>query len=435
MRARSSSTIALIVAMSLVLVSCTAGSEEPTTSTAQGQSTTEPSESEVTTTVGDPDAEVGTTYRIGVIASITGASFLGVPTEQTAEMMQARMDASGGIEGPDGVLHPVEIIVLDSESNPDTAAASAQRLINEDEVDVLVAGNLSGNALAIVPLATEAEVPMIALGSAGAIVADPDTGETREWIFKTPHANDMVAEAMLEYLEFIGTGSVCHLYENSGYGQDTLAQLETVLADTDISVAYSDSFERTDSEFPQVVSVTGAGCDVVTVGSVSPGAVIVAIAEALPDTPIVSFSGGCDPGLLVESAAGASEGVVLPCTPLMAGESLPEDNPNRDHVLDYIEDYTAATGDRPNGFGGQAYDALLWSFQAMETVDDGVSLEERRAAIRDWIETNVEEFPGTSGTYTITPDDHLGLDTETAFVYIRVEDGEFRYYPPEDWEN
>ncbi len=428
MRSKRLLGVVMVAAMSLVIASCSDATD--TTTTDGSGATTQPSDNGSETTVA---GETGTTYRVGVIASITGASFLGVPTEQTAEMMQERMDAQGGITGPDGVVHPVEIIVLDSESNPDTAAAAAQGLINEDEVDVLVAGNLSGNALAIVPLATEAQVPMIGLGAAGAIVADPDTGETREWIFKTPHANDMVAEAMLEYLEFINTGSVCHLYENSGYGQDTLNQLENVLADTGISVVYSDSFERTDSEFPQVVSVTGAGCDVVTIGSVSPGAVIVAIDEALPDTAIVSFSGGCDPGLLVESSAGAAEGVVLPCTPLMGGESLPEDNPNRGHVLDYITDYTAFTGEAPNGFGGQAYDALLWSFQAMETLDEGTSLADRRAAIRDWIEGNVKDFPGTSGTYTITPDDHLGLDTESAFVYIRVDNGEFTYFPPEDW--
>lgn len=416
-------SVVFIAAMSLIIAACATEPEAtPTTDETAATPTTEAA------------AAQGATYRIGVIGSITGGgSFLGVPTEQTAEMMQARVNDAGGIQGPDGVWHSVEIIVLDSESNPDTAAAAAQRLINQDEVDVLIAGNLSGNALAIVPLATEAEVPMIGLGAAGAIVRDPDTGEVRHWIFKTPHANDMVAEAMREYLEFIDTTSVCHLYENSGYGQDTLAQFETVLADSDITIAYSDSFERTDSEFPQVVSVTGAGCDVVTIGSVSPGAVIVAIDEALPDIRIVSFSGGCDQGLLVESAAGAAEGVVLPCTPLMAGDSLPSDNPNRDHVLNYIEDFTAATGGAPNGWGGQAYDALLWSFQAMESLNDGMSLQERRASIRDWIEENVKEFPGTSGTYTITADDHLGLDTETAFVYIRVEDGAFRYYPPEEW--
>ncbi len=63
-----------------------------------------------------------------------------------------------------------------------------------------------------------------------------------------------------------------------------------------------------------------------------------------------------------------------------------------------------------------------------------MDLAERRSAIRDAIESRVNNWAGTSGTFTMSEDDHLGLDVETAFVYVRVEDGQFVYYPPEAWE-
>jgi len=89
------------------------------------------------------DAEGG--YKIGVVMAETGgASSLGVPEANTARMMAAQLEESGGVTGPDGVQHPVEIIIYDSESNPDVAASAISRLILEDEVDVLVAGRERG---------------------------------------------------------------------------------------------------------------------------------------------------------------------------------------------------------------------------------------------------------------------------------------------------
>ena len=379
-------------------------------------------------------AEVGNTYKIGFISAVTGASFLGVPERNSAEMIAAQLEETGGILGADGKLHPVEFIMLDSETNPDTAAAAAARLIDEDEVDILIAGSTSGNSLAMVPLATEAEVPMIAMGSAGAIVADPETGDVREWIFKAPHNNFQVSTAILAYLEHLGTQSVCHLYENSGFGQDTLNQLTTVLGEAGIELAYSDSFERGDTEFPQMVSIQGAGCDVVTIGSISPGLVTAGVIDAIPDQTIVQFSGSCDNALLIEAAAGAAEGNVLPCTPMFAGESLPDSSPNKSSSVTFIADYEAATGELPNQFAGIAYDSLQWALHAMKGLDDDMDLATRRAVIRDGIEGGVSNWAGVSGTFNITPDDHLGLDVETAFVYVIVRDGQFVYYPPSDWE-
>jgi ABC-type branched-subunit amino acid transport system substrate-binding protein len=223
-----------------------------------------------------PTGEEGTPYKIGFISAVTGpGSSLGVPERNTAEMIAEQLTAEGGIVGPDGITHQVEIIVLDSESNPDTAAANANRLIVEEEVDILVGGSLSGNALAMVPIASENETPMVGMASAGAIVKDPDTGEVRHWIFKIPHENNQVSQAMVQVLEANGVTSVCHLYENSGYGQDTLAQATAVFEEAGIEILYSDSFERTDTEFPQVVSVQGAGCEAVTVGAIPPGAPLV----------------------------------------------------------------------------------------------------------------------------------------------------------------
>ena len=129
----------------------------------------------------------GTAYKVGFCAAITGpGSSLGVPERNTAEMLAEQYPS---VTGSDGVQHDVEFIIYDTESNPDTASSVASRLITEDEVDVLVCGTLSGNSMAIMPIATENEIPLISMASARAIIQDPETGESRKWIFKTPQEN------------------------------------------------------------------------------------------------------------------------------------------------------------------------------------------------------------------------------------------------------
>ena len=384
----------------------------------------------------DAIAEVGTPYKIGFISAVTGpGSGLGGPERNTADMIAQQLASAGGIVGPDGVSHTIEIIALDSESNPDTAAANANRLIVEEEVDILVAGSLSGNALAMVPIATENETPMIGMASAGAIVKDPDTGAARKWIFKVPHENSQVSQAMVQILEANGITSVCHLYENSGYGQDTLNQVTTVFEEAGIEILYSDSFERTDTEFPQIVSVQGAGCEAVTVGAIPPGAPLAtaAVLDSMPDMLVVNGSGVCNQQF-IDLAPEFVEGLVIPCTPLVAGESLPDDSRNRDIVVDYLSDYREFTGEETNQFGGIAFDALQWAVVGLSGLEEGLSLAERRVAIRDNIENGVNDWPGTSGTFSITADDHLGLDFTTAFEFVKVEGGQYVHYPPSAWE-
>ncbi|NIN64658.1 MAG: ABC transporter substrate-binding protein, partial [Anaerolineae bacterium] len=145
---------------------------------------------EATPTEAPPEPVVGTTYKLGFCSAATGGgSSLGVPERNTAEMVLAQLEEAGGVVGPDGVTHAVEVVIYDTESTPDIASTVVTRLIDEDEVDAIVCGTLSGNSLAIAPLATEAEVPLVSMASARAIIEDPETGETRYWIFKTPQEN------------------------------------------------------------------------------------------------------------------------------------------------------------------------------------------------------------------------------------------------------
>ena len=378
-------------------------------------------------------SEDGTPYKVGFCAAITGpGSSLGVPERNTAEMIEAQY--AEGITGPDGVHHDLDFIIYDTESNPDTAASVANRLITEDEVDVLVCGTLSGNSMAVVPIATENEIPLISMASARAIIEDPETGEARKWVFKTPQENLHSGEWQALYLENQGITNVCDLYENTGYGQDCLANTTVALEAKGIEVSYSDTFERSDTEFPQMAGVQGSGCEAIVVGAIPPGASMVSVAarEVLPDVPVIQGHGVCNQAF-IDLAGDAAEGIVFPCGRLMIADLLPDDDPQKAVLQKYAADYTAFTdGDPIDTFGGHGWDALMWAMEGLESLDDGLDLAERRTEVRDYIEGYIKDWPGTGGVFNITADDHLGLEYDD-LTFVKVVDGTWAYFPAEEW--
>ena len=298
-----------------------------------------PSAEEATALMAAPE---GTTYKIGFAPSVTGGgSFLGTPERNTAEIVAAQLETTGGVVGSDGVLHPVEIIMGDTESNPDVGVSLARRFIDENEVVVLVMGSLTPISLAIAEVAEEAEVPYVSMASSGLIITDPDTGEMRPWVFKTPQSNGDVAVWQVERLQKLGSTSVCYLYENTGYGKDCFNNSSGALEEAGFTTAFSDSFERTDTEFPQVAGVQASGCDVVVVGAIPPGASMVTIAlrDALPDIPIIHGHGVCTDDFITTGGA-AAEGVELPCSAVIIAEDLPSDHPQKAVFMHYKTLYT-----------------------------------------------------------------------------------------------
>ena len=299
---------------------------------------------------------------------------------------------------------------------------------------MLVCGTTSGESMATVPIATENQVPLISMASTRAIIEDPKTNETRKWLFKVAPENLQSGEWQAAYLKAKGIKSVCDLYENSGYGQDCLAQTTKALKAVDIDVTYSDAFDRTDTQFPQMASAQSSGCSALVVGAIPPGAstVTVAAREALPDMPVIAGHGVCNADF-VKLAGSAAEGVVFPCQRLMLADVLPDTDPVKPVVLQYIADYTAFTNGKPiSTFGSHAWDGIMLSINALKTLNDGASLAERRAAVRDYVEGSVTGWPGVGGVYNMTPTDHMGLKYD-AMTFVKVQDGKLQAYPQAQW--
>ena len=146
--------------------------------------------------------------------------------------------------------------------------------------------------------------------------------------------------------------------------------------------------------------------------------------------PLVHNHGiGMKPFIDLAGAENA-EGVVFPIGKMIAVDSLADDDPQKAVLQNFIADYEAFTGNPASTFAGHAWDGLQIALAAIKTMPAGLSLEEQRAYIRDAVENM--EFVGTGGVFHFSPEDHVGLSPDDV-VTVRIVDGEWQYFPPEDW--
>src|SRR5713101_6574219 len=93
--------------------------------------------------------------KIGSVLSVTGpASFLGDPEKKTLEMYVADINAQGGVNG-----QQIKLLIYDDGGDASKARTFATRLVEEDKIDAMLGGSITGTSLAMVPVFSEASIP------------------------------------------------------------------------------------------------------------------------------------------------------------------------------------------------------------------------------------------------------------------------------------
>jgi branched-chain amino acid transport system substrate-binding protein len=378
------------------------------------------------------EGQVGDTYKIGFLASVTGgAAFLGEPERDAALMVQEQLDAAGGIVGPDGVRHDIEIIVYDTEGSGDVAIPLAKKLIDDDKVVAIVGSTRSPVSLALVPIVEEAEILNISMASSSEIV---EPASERHWVFKTPQSNKHTAPWQVRYVKAKGATQVASLYVNNAYGEDGRNAIRDAAEAEGVEIVLEETFEASDTDMTAVLTkVRASDAEALLVTGLPPAASILTkqFRELGLDIPLVHNHGiGMKPFIDLAGAENA-EGVVFPMGKMVAADALADDDPQKDVLLKFIGDYEASSGNPASTFAGHSWDALLIAAKALESLPDGLSLEEQRVQVRDAVE-GLSDFAGTGGVFSFSADDHVGLSAD-AVVTVRIVDGEWEYFPPDQW--
>jgi branched-chain amino acid transport system substrate-binding protein len=366
------------------------------------------------------------------IAVLTAAALLGVPVVARADIT---VGAIISITGPTAALGagyknafavmPTEIagqkvnyIIRDDGADPNAAVTIAQKMLSDDHIDAMIGPTLTASAFAVQPIVAAAHVPMIVTSP---IPIDP---VRYSYTFATVQPVRLMVTADVDHMKAHGVRTVGYIGYSDGFGDQVYGALQQAAAAAGIDVIANERYARTDTSVQaQVLRVLSRHPDAVMLGgSGTPGALpAIALHARGFKGPVYQNHGVVSPDYIRVGGA-AVEGNIAPTGPVVVFDQLPDSNVVKPVATAFMTAYMAKFGPQSrSGFAGYSYDAFLLLQRAVPAAlakaKPGTS--EFHTALRDALEAT-HELIGTEGVYTMSPTDHIGLDTR-ARVLVEVK--------------
>ncbi len=352
--------------------------------------------------------------KVGISVSTTGpAASLGVPEKNTVAFLPTEVAGQR-----------IEYIVLDDGTDASRAVANARKLIDESGVDLLIGSTATPASIAMVDVAGEKKVPMIALAASEKIIA-PVEGNKR-WAFKTPQNDSLMARGIAEHMAAHGIKTIGFIGFNDAYGDGWLAEMRKASAAKGLTIVATETFARNDQ------SVTG---QVLKLMAAKPDAVLIAGAGTPAALPQKTLKERGYAGAYYQTHGVANrdflrvggrdvEGTILPAGPVLVYDQLTDGNPVKPVATRLVEQYDKAYGRGSFAiFGGHMYDAGIELAHAIPVAlrAGKPGTAEFRAGLREAIE-NEHEVVVSHGVVDMSPSDHNGMD-DRARVMVVIKDG------------
>ena len=350
--------------------------------------------------------------KIGSVLSVTGpAAFLGDPELKTLQLYVEKINKEGGVLG-----RQLQLVHYDDGSDASKANGFAKRLIDDDKVDIIVGGTVTGSTMSMIPLVEKAELPFISLAGA-VVIVEP----VKKWVFKTPHTDRMAAEKVFDDMKKRGLTKVALFSETSGFGASGKKETEGMAAKMGITLVANETYGPKDTDMtPQLTKIKNtAGVQAVFVFGLGQGpAVVNKNYKQLGLTLPLYHAHGVSSEEFIKLSGPAAEGVRLPAAALLVADKLAANDPQKAVATAYRKAYNDRYKEDVSTFGGHAYDGLMMAIDAMKRAGST-----DKAKVRDAIEAT-KGYIGTGGKVNMSATDHMGLD-QSAFRMLEIKNGDW----------
>ncbi len=327
-------------------------------------------------------APTGDTILIGEVFSLTGGqATFGISSRNGIEMAVKEANAAGGVKGK-----KLETRVYDDQGKPEEAANATTRLVNQDNVAVILGEVASTNSIAMANVAQPARVPMITPTS-----TNPKVTEIGDYIFRVcfidPFQGFVMAKFARENLKLNNVAVLRDLKSDYSTGlTDVFTRKFTEMGGKIVAV---ETYNQGDSDFRgQLTAIKRANPDGIYIpGYYSEVGVIARQARELGLTVPLMGGDGWDSEKLFELGGSAVEGHYF-------SNHYSSDDP-APRVQKWVAAYKAAYGSVPDALATLAYDAAGVAIDAMKRATDlsGKSLRDAIAQTKD--------YPGVAGIITL----------------------------------
>lgn len=327
------------------------------------------------------EASGGEPIKVGVNYELSGGvATYGTHTKNGIELAIEEINAAGGVLGG-RMLQP---IILDNKSDNAESLSVATRLIADEGVVAHLGPATTGNTLAAIPVAMEYKVPLLTTSATNPdVTVDPQTGQTREYIFRTCFIDPPQAMVAADFIfNELGLKKAAVYYDNTNdYSKGLSKVFKDEFEKLGGTVVAEEGYVDTDKEFrPTLTKFRDAGAEVVYLpGYYQQAALIVSQARELGlNVPFVGADGWDSPDLVKIAGAEA-----LNNTFFTNHYSSQDPSPK---VQKFVEAYKAKYGDAPDSFAALGYDAAYLLADAINRAGsaDPEAIKNALAATKDF---------------------------------------------------
>jgi len=380
-----------------------------------------------------------------ILAAVLAAS-LGFATAAQAEITVGFITSQSGPGSSIGVLYDrgmkaaveyashvgaekIKLIQLDDGSDPSAATRNARKLVEENKVDLLIGTSTAASTSAMVPIANELKVPMIAISPIS--VAANDAGD--RWAIVMPQPPTLMVKVVVDRMKRDGVKQFAYIGFSDAWGDLVYNGAQKPAEADGLKILTNERYARTDTSVTgQVLKMMATKPDAVLLGGAATQGALppLALAERGYKGPLYGT-----PALLntdfIRVGGKSVEGVQVSAGPVIVAEQLPDSHFSKKISMDFRAAYQKANGmPTSDGFSAYSFDAwLVFLDAAKRAMATGAKpgTPEFRVALKNAI-FSTKDLVGTHAIYNYKPSDSYGVD-ERALVMVRLVNGQWKYEP------
>ncbi len=340
--------------------------------------------------------------KIGLITPLTGAvSTFGQSVRNSAVLAVDTINERGGIHG-----RMIDLIVLDDQGDATEAANATRRLIDRDEVVLIIGPVITPCVLAAAPIAQDAGIPLITPTGTGDTIT-----EIGDMIFRAAYKDSFQGQMMARFArEVLELEQAAIIYDVANdYSTGLMNSFRDTFIELGGEIVRVESYTTNDSDFSaQLTSIAMRQPDALFVPDyyTAAGPIAMQSRQLGIDATLLGVDGWDSPAIH-ELAGGYEVGAYI------VNHYSPDDE--TPSTQEFISVFSARYPDAPDALAALAYDAVQIVEAALNATGGSTDPQELKTALG-----TVSNIQAATGTINMDPE---GTPVKAVVILQMTADG------------